>query len=475
MPAFKPLLILLFLLCALPTCLFMAMVTPLGQVPDEPAHFARADGLLHGAILGTRKPALDKDTGKITTTSGVKVDAGLFKAAFGNVTPSGIGAIVTAQNYADARSQKPDHSTIFANIPNTDTYFPIPYTPAAAGLALGLALNLSPFLCLILGRITAAAAFLALGATALRIAAYGEAFILAILLLPMTLFLAGSLNEDGILIATSCLAAAALTRDSAREPKYRYLALASLAVVLAAKPPYLPLLALGLVPVLAPHPTRRAGLVALAALPVLLWVAIIITTVVVPFERAPYHPGPLFAGPPTTSLTATNPSANLHILLAHPSLFITLPLGVITLWGHQIGGQMLGVLGLLNLELPRRVYRAWTIALAIAGAGLLLRPPSPAQKTSLADSAWTITVLLLTCWLVCISFYLSWTDVGQTYIEGVQGRYALVVLPFLIIAAPAPWRTIPLPPILPALPALALAVFDLGYLPTKIIWFFYIH
>jgi hypothetical protein len=42
----------LFLLCALPVTVFTALITPPGQSPDEETHFARALGLLHGAVLG---------------------------------------------------------------------------------------------------------------------------------------------------------------------------------------------------------------------------------------------------------------------------------------------------------------------------------------------------------------------------------------------------------------------------------------
>ena len=50
---------LLFLICALSTGVRLALVTPMGQVADEPAHIARADGLLYGQILGHRRTVTD--------------------------------------------------------------------------------------------------------------------------------------------------------------------------------------------------------------------------------------------------------------------------------------------------------------------------------------------------------------------------------------------------------------------------------
>jgi hypothetical protein len=469
----KPRLVLLFVVCALPSCLAMAMVTPPGQVPDEPAHMARAAGLLHGAVLGVRKPVAGG-----AETSGVKVDSGLFAAAFGHVTMLGDRAVVTAQDYDDTRNEPSDHRRVFASIPNTATYFPLAYVPASLGLAAGLAAHASPFVCMTAGRVVAAMAFLALGSGALWIAAYGEALILTVLLLPMTLFLAGSLNEDGVLIGLACLGAAALTRDVARQPRFRLLALAALAAMLASKPPYLPMLALGLLPLRAAGIWRRAGQVAVAALPVLAWVAVIIMFVVVPFGRPAYHPGPLYGGNPAALFTATNSAANLNSLMAHPALFVDLPVRTLGLWGWQLYHEVIGVLGLLALDFPDRYYHAWSIALVAALLGLVFRAgptETAAARVSLADAAFAACVVVFTCWLVIISFYLSWTAVGMSYIDGVQGRYALVVLPFLVAAAPAWRRGWAVPAIIPCLPALALGIYDVGYLPTKLTWFFYIH
>jgi len=464
----KTQLVWLFLLCALPAAVAMAVITPPGQVPDEPAHMARAAGLLHGAVLGVRKPAHGGGE-----TSGVKADAGLLRAAFGRATVIGGQTIVTALDYDAARNQAPDHRLAFAAVPNTVTYFPLAYMPAALGMAAGLAVHASPFLCMMMGRIAAAASFLILGASALRIAAYGEALLLTVLLLPMTLFLAGSLNEDGVLIGLACLAAACLTRDVARQPGYRLLALVAMAAMMTSKPPYLPMLGLGLLPLGAPKFWRRVGQVCLAAAPVIAWVVLIVVFVVVPFGRPAYHPGPLFGGDHGMYFTATDSAANLHILAAHPGLLISLPVGAVSMCGWQLYHEVIGVLGLLALDLPDRYYSAWSVALAVAVLGLFLgERAGAAARLSLLDGAAGLAILLFTCWLVIMSFYLSWTAVGAAEIDGVQGRYALVVLPFLAALAPGLGR---IPRIIPCLPVLALGLYDVGYLPAKLVWFFYVH
>jgi len=56
----------IFLVCALPTGLCLALLTPIGQVADEPAHIARAAGLLHGQIMGQRFTVHDPPRMKVS-------------------------------------------------------------------------------------------------------------------------------------------------------------------------------------------------------------------------------------------------------------------------------------------------------------------------------------------------------------------------------------------------------------------------
>jgi hypothetical protein len=74
-----------------------------------------------------------------------------------------------------------------------------------------------------------------------------------------------------------------------------------------------------------------------------------------------------------------------------------------------------------------------------------------------------------------ITSYLDWTNVGLAYIDGMQGRYLLPLLPFLLLGIPGfRWR-FTLPPLLPALPAIAMGIFDIGYIPMKLVWTYYLH
>jgi hypothetical protein len=471
----KPCIIGLFLLCALPAGLMMAMITPPGQVPDEPAHMTRAAGLLGGAIMGVRKSEIDPISGKPVMVAGVKADTGLVAAALAHIESANGTHTVTLADYDAMRNQPPDHVRAFFNIPNTVTYFPAAYTPAALGLAAGLLFKASPFVCLMLARFSMLAAFLLLGGLALWVTAYGEALLLAVLLMPMTLFLAGSLNEDGVLIGMACLSAAAFTRDQARYLRLRLLAILLLVMILASKPPYLPLLGMALLPLRAPGFWSRAGQMVLAGVPVLVWVFLVAAYVAVPFGRPAYHPGPLFAGDARVWLTATNPAANLAALLADPVRLVIMPWQMFVFWQVALYQSMIGILGLLAVVFPGRYYVAWTYALAAALLGLLFarRQGAESRPVGLLDRVLVATLLVATCWAISIALYLTWSNVGSSTIVGVQGRYFLLILPFAALAAPAWRRLAVLPAIVPALPVLVLGIYDLGYVPFKLVTFFY--
>jgi hypothetical protein len=464
--AAKRQLIALYILCALPLGMFLALAIPVGQAPDEPAHMARAEGLLHGAILAVRK-------GRDVT--GVMVDAGLFRVSFGVVSQSGGRPLTTLADYDAVRNQHSDHRMTFAYISNTGPYFPAAYLPATLGLALGLALHLSPFVTMIMARLCMLAACLLLGSLALGLAAYGEALLCCLLLLPMTVSLAGSLNQDGVLISLACLSAAAMTRDW-RQWKLRLAALLPLVLVLGSKPPYAPLLALALLPLGAPGLARRVRDLLLAANPVLIWIALISAFVIVPFGKPPYHPGPLFAGDQHVLLTDSDAHANLHILLAKPLRLLNMPLWLVTgPRGKLLVEEMIGILGWLNLFFPQRFYAAWAIALAAALLGLVFaqRSAGVSAPRPMLQFVYVCLLLLVSAWAIAIAQYLDWTLVGATAIDGVQGRYFIVLLPFLLLGVPWVGRLGRIPAIVPALPAIALGIYDLGYVPLKVIAFYY--
>jgi hypothetical protein len=470
----KTVILALFLLCAGPVGIIFAVLTPPGQANDEPTHLIRAAGLLHGAIFGVRKPGIDSATGQPVALAGVKANTALALYAASGVETVAGRPVVTAKRYDAGMALKSSRTATFWTIPNTVTYLPETYVPASLGLAIGLGLGLPPHTCFLLARLFMLAAFLGLGAAALLLAEYGEPVLLAALLLPTTLFVAGSINQDGILAGMVCLACAALTGPTRRR---RWLAALLFALLICSKLPYAPLLLLLLLPLPSPGLWHRLRLALLACLPALVWTSLVITLLSTPARLLPYHPGPLYSGDHTAWLDHGSAAGNLHILLHAPAALVSLPWRSWTLYGVYVYRSMIFSLGYGLNDIPSWYINLWSLSLFIAFASLfLLRGPEPASRsTALPNLAFVISLILASFWLLNIGLYVMMTPLGDDKIFGMQGRYLILYLPALILAAPAgrlSWR---LSAWLPYLPIIAIGLFDLAYLPARLVDGYYLH
>jgi hypothetical protein len=459
-----------FLLCALPLGMICAVLTPPGRAPDEPTHVARAAGLLHGAVFAVRKEVTNKKTGRRVLSAGVKVNRGLYRAGFGITTPIDGRTVVTAPDFVAQRAKPTMNQMVSAGIPNTAQYFPAPYVPAALAMGAARAVGAPTSLGFLAARLAMLAAYLALGAASLWVAGWGEALLLSVLILPMTVFLAGSINSDGVLIALACLGVACLTRAGAR---FRVTGLVCLALLLGSKVTDFPILALAVLPLAPAGWWRRVRDAAFAAAPVALWWGLVIAFVSVQFYMPQYRPGPLYLGDPAAARYGTDPAGNFHILLHPATRLLSLP--AVTLWdgGRETLREMIGVLGGLQIMFPVGFYIAWGVALAIAAGGVALgrRAGGPALRECL----FVLALMAAIYWLTQITEYIDWSPAGTDRVQGMQGRYLLPVLPMLLFAIPRLRRGANLPRWLPALPAILLGIVDLAYVPVKLVNFFYLH
>jgi uncharacterized membrane protein len=250
----------------------------------------------------------------------------------------------------------------------------------------------------------------------------------------MSLALAASVNQDGLIIATTALSGALLTRPS----RASWWAAAVLLGLAAMAKPYLAVLAL-VFPATYPGPWRRDtlhGFLA-ACLPAAVWTAVMTAFVAVPFVRAPPEPaGPLWPGPPGTIFATNSPAEQLQTLLSAPQRLVTLPVRTLLAGWEVYWREFIGVLGTLDVLLPETTYVAWAAIIILAiGASLLLERSPPSSRTlrqiAVSDSVVLLSLLAAATTAFLLQ-YLSWTRVGATLIEGVQGRYFIPIAVFTI-------------------------------------------
>ncbi len=454
----------LFLVLSLDAGLRLALLTPIGQVADEPAHIARAGALLHGQWLGRRVPF--KPAGKAATfVPATRINFGLLNASIGemNATCAAPATIARTARQPWTKAQIIDIDF------NTTQYFPALYVPGTLGIALGRAVGQRPLAALFSGRIGMLIAYVLIGTLAIAIARFGRAVLFATLSLPEALSLGASFNQDGMLIALSALAGALLTLDPVLHRRWRWWFMPVMTLILVSKPPYGLLLFCVLTPLALPRPWRRAALVSLWAIPPLIWVAIMTRVSLMPYLLGPYHPGPLWPGPASRVFTTTDPIAGLRVFVADPVRLINLPVDFLVSNFEFLVKSGIGMLGWLTLDLSPAVYLGWEIAIVVAALGVLAAPPAVGLRWSAWDAALIMVLVVLSVFAIEIAVYLSWDKVGSAVIYGPQGRYYLLFLPFLMLVIPrlgGPVARIGNRLTLwCALPAVAMAAIDVWYVP----------
>ena len=158
------------------------------------------------------------------------------------------------------------------------------------------------------------------------------------------------------------------------------------------------------------------------------------------------HAGWTLAMSANAPLAAGADSAlTLHTLLAHPAQF---PLALLATLQAQAGvlGQMLvGVLGWLDVPLDAWAYRLAFLALL---ASLFADAPQPLPRR-----AWVpplaLALAAASVALLAFPLLLFWTPTGSQLIAGLQGRYFLVTLAFMLahgsITSPERFRRLLVP------------------------------
>jgi uncharacterized membrane protein len=298
---------------------------------------------------------------------------------------------------------------------------PLPYLPQALGCVIGDALHLRPLFSFYLGRLLNLICALAIILLAARIAA--PWLVLAPALLPMSLFMFASFSPDALTIAMTFLTA---TLALAGSPW-----VIAAAAALALCKPYL------LVPLLVFAARRRLG-----------WI-------VLPVIAAGAFVATLFA---RTHWSAFRPGASergqVEFIVHHP-LLAGKALAA-DMFGHVPDRleQLVGRLGLLNVAIPK---------LAILAALLLLIAVAlfAGVRISMAQRFAALSIALGSIALVELSEYISWTPVGATEVQGVQGRYFIPVLPLLLLAISRPnerarWPSVAVPVVMAIVNAAAL-------------------
>lgn len=332
--------------------------------------------------------------------------------------------------YYDLLNQSPSKERVPVLFTGSAIYSPVAYAPMIAGAFLTNNLHSSISTTIYTLRTTNLLAFMALGIFSLWLLKPRKSqwFILTILLLPMSLFEAATINGDAILIGISMLFLSALIRYLRDEQPSRivWASLFSAAVLMPlVKSLYIFLSLLAPLAVfLHKRPWQRKtlhawGLVAAICLPSMLWA--LATQDIVKSN------GLIVQNP--TSLISAN--GQIEFIMWHPLQAIGVLGATFVHYYFDFATGIVGMLGMNWVYAPGIVTTAGLIILLVA-----FSQADDLQKVALRNiRLWRISLAglaLAGILVMVIGFYITFTPVGWPVVRGIQGRYLIPFIPFLL-------------------------------------------
>lgn len=414
--------------------LLTAIVTPPLRGADEPAHFLRAYGLARGEIV----PELRDGKGRkgILLPAALYDDFDFFQRTRYRIGTPGFDYRGVWADYARERAARgpgsaaraPVRAPVFVLYEGSEAYAPVAYLPYVAAAALARLVGLDFLGTLYLMRIFGLVAMTALAAYAIAVVPrLGWAFLL-IAMLPTALYSRAVVSADGAVLGSTMLVAALGLAGASRVDAGRLRERALwMTLCILSKPPQI---AFALLEAWR-HPPRelrrRWRTIGLVVLPGLilspLWI------VAVGGDAAVWRMVES-SGRPAEQF---DPLWKLSYMAEHPLAFPRLLLATLIRDTGELWRAMIGVLGWGDTHLQGWVYPL--LAFMLVAVSLSRLELERAVRLRIA-AVGTLAMLAYVVALYLV-FFLAWSPVDSGVIEGVQGRYFIVLLPVAAVVLAA--------------------------------------
>lgn len=383
----------------------LTLLVPSFQAPDEINHFGRALGLADGQFFA-KGGTIEVDS---TFTQIFSMQSEFnFQYDFKNTR--------VLQHHLENLPWS--HQTNLLNLPNTAVYFPLVYVPQAIGVLIAKLFGSSPYTTYQAARLSTIVISFLLLLCANHIRTIPP-LVIMLLGLPMSLFLTASTSPDGVSLALTTLAAALFLKIYHQQSQEGHLKTACLLAVvifaiITARINTFPILLL--FPFLALYRKlsvkQAAAVFSTTFLLALSWVVYAFKSIVADGDF--FVNSGMTAGQ-KAAYYLQNPSSLVKIFadtLFHPDV------------NHGYWTQFIGVLGWLDTPLVRGYYFIFSALLVV---GMIIYYNK--DKGLLVLSIFFLLIInLLTHFILLV----SWTNLNDLTIQGVQGRY---FIPIFILAA----------------------------------------
>ncbi len=428
------------------------------SAPDEISHYISAYKL-SDRMLG--EPVCDKygrvivracdlyledtdnklDEVRAAADAGVSTDAKLN--IFGQTLDESVYRVYADKTTGDVRSSGESGISSQWSVNTT----PLAYLPQAIGISIARLLGLNSLWLITLGKLCNLLFFTGMCAAALRIMPRGREILAGVCLIPETLHLAGSMSYDVFVLSCSFIYIAIITAIAERGyNKARIFGAALVIGVLApCKLIYSLLLLLMFILIPGLHDKQLQaenlsdGLVQssqnrrhFAILAVLSIIAVCISMYIVNASTIGDYAA---ADERVISWAEEAQGYTVSYLIHRPLELIGICYRTVLmrtgLWFSTMFGSYLGNQDPV-LNVPYPIIGIYAVGLMLIAAG------SELKNTGLARAIYVLTFLAVTAALMG-SMLIAYTPMSSTYIEGIQGRYLLPVLPVLLMSIPGAW------------------------------------
>jgi uncharacterized membrane protein len=401
---------------------FLVVVPPYGNA-DETAHFYRAWEVSQAIVLPGPVP-------------GTNMHGSVIPLSLSELDPAARLPYQTPLSFPLTSGQlwsvPLDRSRAQLTATPMGDYSPVPYLPQAVVIGILRQLNAPPALMFYLARLAVLLTSVLLFRYAIKLVPFGKWLLAAVGLLPMQVNLNASLAADALTVSLCALLLATAVRIAASKSKptgRQWAACSGLALAVAlCKTAYAPLVfVVFLIPLCGPFVgDRRSAWIKASAIVM----AAVLVDVLWTLKTNSWYPVP---GPDVSS------HAQLHVILHRPAWYVFRVFGLtfLTHFGDGILASFTGAFVALNYSLPNWAQFV-AIAMLVLSAALTdsaeERAAVSIRRRYVAPAAFVVG--LATIFIIATGEYLTWTNVGATLIQGIQGRYFIPVALLLLLAWP---------------------------------------
>lgn len=376
-----------------------SIITPVLNTPDEYVHLSRAMHIAQGDINLDNNP------------ENLQISEDYFVLIDDYTMPP---LAVDAFEHQHSATEVPFKG--LADFRTTNAYWFIGYIPQVIGIILGRTLNLNVGITYYLGRIFNAICYAILAYIAIKLSGTFRQLMMLVVFMPMNIFLAASYNQDGVALGLIYITIGLFIHYLTRKKPLGFQELAIFTslccLIITLKLPYILLIGL-----LFFIPKERFA-IKFPILKILVAVCFLLILTVIWFIGYQQIKS-------TTTLQGVGVSGQIRYFLSNPTPGLLALSKEFFMSPRRLA--MLFYFGILNLPMRETLIPIFTFYLCVIASNLGQKHIS--LRSRIGSSLVGLGII---CSIILV-MYLTWTKIGYGYVDGIQGRYYLGVLPLFAI------------------------------------------